>query len=183
MRQRVLYSIAIFLLAHLCVAQQGVYSLFKTEAPCVPASAQLLVSDTATYEIVWSNGNLGTNSGPLPSGRYTVTVNYVHKRDTSFSFELKIPPCTIIVKEYFSPNSDGYNDVWQISRLEYYPEFSLSVYDRNGQLVFKQEDKYEGWDGTGFLGLPVEDSTYFYVLFPDKKNKNNIISGKVMVIR
>lgn len=183
MRRSVLYTTIIFFLTHLSVAQQGLYNLFKTETPCVSATAKLVVKDTAIHQILWSNGNVGINSGPLPSGLYTVTVDYVHKTDTTFNFELNIPPCIILIKEYFSPNGDGYNDVWQISRLEYYPEFEVEVYDRNGQLVFKQDTVYQGWDGTGLFGLPVEDSTYFYVLFPDKKNKKNIISGKVAVIR
>lgn len=185
MTSRVLFCYIVLLLGFSTHAQKINFELRKTEKPCIAGSATLVVQDTASYRVVWSNGAVGNSSGSLESGTYNFTIQSVHKNfsDTVMVFDLKVPACDIIIKQYFSPNDDGYNDVWLINRLEYYPLFSLHVYNRTGQLVFEQENEYTGWDGRGLVGFPAEDGTYYYVLFPNKKNKKEAIYGKVLLIR
>jgi len=80
----------------------------------------------------------------------------------------------------FSPNKDGINDTWLIKGLQPYPECTVDVYNRWGQLVFHSTGYRNSWDGTckGFA-LPID--TYYYVIkLSDEAGK---ISGAVTLIR
>ena len=64
----------------------------------------------------------------------------------------------------FSPNGDGINDVFR------FPEkggtyFRCRIYNRWGRLIYRWDDKNEGWDGTIQLtGAKVNDGVYYYIL-------------------
>ncbi|UUC45348.1 choice-of-anchor L domain-containing protein [Flavobacterium cerinum] len=66
----------------------------------------------------------------LDSGEYTVTVKdkkecgIVHKT----FFVLDYP-------RFFTPNGDGYNDVWRIPYLNRYPTAQVAIFDRYGKLL------------------------------------------------
>lgn len=47
----------------------------------------------------------------------------------------------------FSPNSDGRNDLFQISFDEAFESFNIQIFDRWGQLLFESSDQYFTWDG------------------------------------
>ncbi|GAB4034720.1 hypothetical protein GCM10028809_41120 [Spirosoma gilvum] len=77
----------------------------------------------------------------------------------------------IFIPQGFSPNGDGINDQFVIRGVNGLT-VSLEVYNRWGNLVYKNEDYKNDWDGkpnTGILinsadsnGLP--DGTYYYVI-------------------
>jgi len=74
-----------------------------------------------------------------------------------------------IVSEAFSPNGDGFNDVFKIFNIEKYPGTTLTVYNRWQNKVYESKDYKNDWDGkcnTGWLSgnrlLPV--GTYYYVM-------------------
>ncbi len=53
------------------------------------------------------------------------------------------------VPNAFTPNDDGFNDVWGVVITVGSPrEFELDVFDRWGGIVFHSEDKGQFWDGT-----------------------------------
>jgi gliding motility-associated-like protein len=59
----------------------------------------------------------------------------------------------------FTPNSDGYNDTWEIPNIKNYPDSELMIVNRWGNEVFRMTNYDNSWDGTG---LP--EGTYFYSL-------------------
>ena len=62
----------------------------------------------------------------------------------------------------FSPNGDGANDIVRV--LGYGIEtMTFQIYNRWGELVFKTNDLYQGWDGT-YKGEPQEMDVYGYLL-------------------
>jgi gliding motility-associated-like protein len=64
----------------------------------------------------------------------------------------------------FTPNDDGVNDQWDFVNLDFYSSISISVFDRNGALVFKCESKDCVWDGKqNGKALPV--GPYFYTIY------------------
>jgi gliding motility-associated-like protein len=84
---------------------------------------------------------------------------------------LDVDYCTVFIPSVFTPNGDGANDKFVIPGIEEYPDNSLMIYDRNGNLVFSQAPYKNGFDGmtsgTTFLNsrdglLPT--GTYYYVL-------------------
>ena len=73
------------------------------------------------------------------------------------------PADTIIIYNGFSPNDDGYNEFFTILNIENYPESEIIVYNRWGNLVFRETGYQNDWDGY-YRGAPLPDGTYFYHL-------------------
>lgn len=84
-----------------------------------------------------------------------------------------LPENTVDVYNAVSPNGDGFNDVFRIEGLQFYPENTVEIYNRWGVLVFERE-RYNN-DDRAFRGrsegrvtvkqaeeLPT--GTYFYIL-------------------
>jgi gliding motility-associated-like protein len=76
---------------------------------------------------------------------------------------------TLDIPKLITPNGDGVNDVLYIPGVESYPDNELSIYDRNGQLVYRQQTYQNTWDGISSEGAlrnntQLKADTYFYVL-------------------
>ena len=95
----------------------------------------------------------------------------------------------IYVPNIFSPNNDGINDIFFISTSSNVSEIeTFSIYDRWGNLVFK-EDNFEpnnaevGWDGR-YNGLDVNPGVFaYYVAYELSDGTLNKMSGTITVIR
>ena len=70
----------------------------------------------------------------------------------------------------FSPNGDGINDTFSISWLkDDYPNYTMSVYDRNGTLVYRGSISTPDWDGSADRGVVLGDGklpngVYYYTI-------------------
>jgi len=86
----------------------------------------------------------------------------------------------IKVPNVFSPNGDGINDTWVIQYLESYPDCTVDVYNRYGQVVFHSTGYNKPWDGrVNGQSLPV--GTYYWIINP--KSGRMPVNGSVTVIR
>ena len=83
----------------------------------------------------------------------------------------------IVVPQWFSPNGDGKNDLFEIKDLNYYPDNELLIFNRWGDEVFFAKPYLNDWDGRhkgkGLVvsGTELVDGTYFYLLKLDKDSK------------
>lgn len=87
----------------------------------------------------------------------------------------------ILIPNAFSPNGDGINDKWVIDPLDLFDDADLQVYNRYGQLVFRNIGVIKPWDGTR-NGTPVPVGTYYYILdlkIPNEKP----MTGHVTILR
>ncbi|MBW7867428.1 MAG: gliding motility-associated C-terminal domain-containing protein [Brumimicrobium sp.] len=85
----------------------------------------------------------------------------------------------------FSPNGDGINETWEILGIEQYPDCSIQVYTRWGQLVF-QTTGYtveKRWDGTSKSGNKLASGAYFYVINLRDKQFDKPLKGTVTIVR
>ncbi|PJC62155.1 MAG: hypothetical protein CO022_06035 [Flavobacteriales bacterium CG_4_9_14_0_2_um_filter_32_27] len=64
----------------------------------------------------------------------------------------------LIIPNVFTPNGDGFNDLFVIENLEFFDN-NLKIYNRWGTKVFEKENYKNNWDGNG-----VSDGTYFFIL-------------------
>lgn len=80
----------------------------------------------------------------------------------------------------FSPNKDGVNDVWEISGLQPYPNCTVDIYNRWGQLMFHSSGYKKPWDGI-FKGHQLPTDTYYYIIHLSAEAGN--IKGSVTLIR
>ena len=86
--------------------------------------------------------------------------------DTSATVQLKILPSAIFIPDGFSPNGDGFNDKYVIPHKPS-ETVDLVVYNRWGNIVFKEENYQNGWDGHGvgsFLGKELEEGIYYVLV-------------------
>ena len=69
-----------------------------------------------------------------------------------------------------SPNGDDLNDILYIEGIEYYPDNSLSIYDRYNNLVYETlgyNNNNVAWEGQANKGISTRElpgDTYFYIL-------------------
>jgi len=77
------------------------------------------------------------------------------------------------ITQFISPNGDGQNDVWNIPELANYPNNTVKVFNRWGNLVFEQKGYVTGWDGSSNVdnganrlmdNKMLPEGTYFYII-------------------
>lgn len=104
-------------------------------------------------------------SNVLP-GLYTAFV-----RDTSTCNQV-VNSTSIYVLDYpryFTPNGDGYNDLWNIENLDLLPQSKITIFNRYGKLLKEISTKSLGWNGT-FNGSELPAADYWFNLtFEDGK--------------
>ena len=67
-----------------------------------------------------------------------------------------------MIYQGFSPNGDDVNETFTITGLEQFPNNSLMIYNRWGNLVYEVDGYRNDWNGT-WNGKDLPDGTYFYV--------------------
>ena len=105
----------------------------------------------------------------VPSGAYIVYVKDING-------------CGIREKEiyvldypkFFTPNGDGYNDVWGIDYLKReHPRAKILIFDRYGKLLYNFSGQGDGWDGN-FNSKPLPSSDYWFDITLED---NRVIKG------
>lgn len=75
------------------------------------------------------------------------------------------------IPKFFTPNNDGYNDIWAIEGINqnFYSKTSIEIYDRYGKLLKQTKGLNNGWDGTfnGYM-MPSDDYWYRIIFDTDK---------------
>ena len=125
-------------------------------------SAEIVVSGSGNYEyslngINYQDEPLFTNLEP---GEYTVYVN--DKNGCGLTFE------TFYILDYpkfFTPNGDGYHDIWQIKNLDKrgFENAKITIFDRYGNLIKQINNPNDFWDGT-LRGNNLPSQDYWFVL-------------------
>lgn len=94
----------------------------------------------------------------------------------SNTIEIKISD-VFQIPDVFTPNGDGYNDVWEIWNIENYKFKDLIVYDKSGNPVYKCSKAFIPWDGK--INGKVFQGTYFYKIVIE----NNTRYGKITILQ
>jgi len=105
------------------------------------------------------------------------------KISDTINIRVKDCPQYIYFPTAFTPNNDGLNDMLRPTlsgKLIYY---SLNIYDRNGQVIFRSNNPYTGWDGT-FKGTAQNSGIYIYLCqYRFSNSTETIAKGTIMLIR
>lgn len=91
-----------------------------------------------------------------------------------------LPPPTVKIPNTFTPNGDSFNDTWNIPDLVAYPNCAVSIYNRNGGLLYQSKGYEIAWDGTT-KGKQLPVATYYYVI--DLGDKQTKLTGWIAIIK
>ncbi|QGK75568.1 T9SS type B sorting domain-containing protein [Flavobacterium sp. SLB02] len=80
----------------------------------------------------------------------------------------------LVFPEFFTPNNDSFNDVWEVAGMENYPQAEITIFDRYGKLIAQLKGSQMTWDGT-FNKTPLPASDYWYALKID--NTHPVFKG------
>ncbi len=117
-----------------------------------------------------TNVYTATNASPngcQVSDQYTVVV---------------LTDAVVMTPTAFTPNGDGLNDYFgPIGKV---PEgYTMHIFNRNGELVFKSSTMHQRWDGT-YKGLRQPASVFVYLIeYKDLQNKPHQQKGTFTLVR
>jgi gliding motility-associated-like protein len=133
----------------------------------VTATAVGGIGDDARYEYRLDNGDW--QEGPVfngvPGGTHRISAREINGCGSTTSLPFRL----IGYPRYFTPNNDGFNDVWNVINDTDVSIRKVLIFDRFGKLLKQIDPRSGGWDGT-FNGqvLPANDY-WFLIEFMDKE--------------
>nr|WP_315202374.1 gliding motility-associated C-terminal domain-containing protein [uncultured Flavobacterium sp.] len=121
----------------------------------------VLLTEGGTYYGIDYNPNTKCISDPLEAIVTLISCN--------------VTPDGLTIPDGFSPNGDGINDTFKILDIEYlFPNFSLEIFNRYGNIMFKGNINKPDWDGknsnSSFINGDAGTGVYFYIINYNKDN-------------
>lgn len=146
---------------------------------------KVIYSNIATIETVYVSDFNGINNSitiyTFGSGNYEFSIDGFNYQDYA-TFSVILPDiytvyvrdkngCGIVTKEvtvldypkFFTPNGDGYNDIWFIKNLENFPNPNVKIFDRFGKLIYSFNKNQRGWNGNYNKNV-MQSSDYWFNL-------------------
>lgn len=130
-------------------------------------------------ESEWQNNDfIVSNTDTIITSYNTPTIVATSNKILTFEDDVySLTGINLIFPNSFTPNNDGFNDLFEIGYLmDEHPENSIVIYNRWGETIFKASPYLNNWDGTSsgkgikLLGNVLPEDTYFYVLTLDESS-------------
>ena len=161
-------------------SQTQIFDVFESQGPSISMEDIAIVQGTPNnsisideaalgtanyeFELIDENGNLVApyqDQGyfdQLTGGFYELYV-----RDELQCEEVVITIPVLYIPNFFTPNNDGYNDVWAIKGISSgeYIFSKISIFNRYGKLLKNMTINQNFWDGT-YNGITLPTNDYWY---------------------
>jgi gliding motility-associated-like protein len=174
-----------------CPVEKDTVLIFRDQAPSTANAGNDLIVESSSaklnasipaigngeWTILNGTGEFENVNDPLTSiskigfgdNRFRWTVSNGSCPSNSDDITVHLKPMN--VPNGFSPNTDGLNDDFKITSLDYFGDVKFSVFNRWGALLYKDEKYKNDWKGTNMNNEKLVDDTYYYVLeIPGYKN-------------
>jgi len=158
---------------------------------CKGEKFQLIASGGTDYQWSPTDGLNFSNvanptASPTKTTDYTVTIKDQYGCKATASVTVTLGCDTLDIPNGFSPNDDGTNDYFTIDGINNYPGNSIFIYNRWGNLIFKERDYNNKWNGSSnvggvMFGEKLPNGTYYFIL--DLNNEQKPINGFVVIRR
>ena len=183
------------------INQGGFYSLEIYSSGCLLGIEEFTVIEintpTAVVDIItedFSNNNIITIT-PTSNGTYEFSIDqgvwqsdgiFMNVNTGSHTLEVRdVRGCGEKVYEiyiidyprFFTPNGDGFNDIWNISGLPTELNSKIYIFDRFGKLLKEISPSGYGWDGT-FNGQQMPTNDYWFIV-----KYSDLITGELKEFR
>lgn len=111
----------------------------------------LTTSPSSTNTFSEANGNV-----PIVDSTYFVTVFDACNNEVTASVFIE-NNCTICAPNVITPNGDNINEYFIIKNIIQYPEATVTILNRWGNILYETENYQNNWSGT-----ELSDGVYFY---------------------
>lgn len=120
------------------------------------------------------------------TGLFTIHLYLTNSGDCRSESTLEVcvePKVVRFIPTAFSPNGDGNNDIF-IPFIHDVNNFSMTIYDRFGDILFESLDPAIGWDGKA-TGKAMNTGVYVYkIVYNTLYNKKEIVvAGDITLLR
>lgn len=142
-----------------------------------------ITTSPANISYTWTPATSLSNAAVLnPVATPSSTVTYTLKAtdNTTNCFAVDSVKIIVISKLFipnaFSPNGDGLNDTWNIPAMVLYPDATVTIFNRYGEIIYETKNYISNpWNGT-YRGIQQPNGTYVYVIrfTADKYEKGTI---------
>lgn len=146
----------------------------------------ILVSNFSSYDsVIWFDDSRAETVVLAEEGSYYINVyrgdcNAKQNFFTSWgSGPTPPPPVGNKIMNLFTPNGDGFNDLWLVNDPNIVSPANVTIYNRAGNQIYSNSNYQNTWDGQ-FEGNPLPQATYYYII---KDASDQIIKGAVTIIR
>jgi len=156
-----------------------------TDASCAGISDGkinlVIQGGVAPYNFNWSNSESTQNIENLIQGSYSVYVTDFNKCIVNDEFIIGsvLEEC-LDIPTAFSPNADNINDEWVIKNISLYKENTVEIYNRWGNLLFKEKNYQNHWNGL-YNGNELPTGAYLYII--NLNNGKEALTGTITIIR
>ena len=177
------------------VSNKGVYTVVATSgANCSSFSKTVTVTESNTATITLDaisitddsdNNSITINTSNLGIGSYEFSLDdafgtyqdepifsnvapgfhTIYIQDKNDCGIAAIEVSVIGFPKFFTPNNDGYNDVWEVKGVNayFYPTSKITIFNRFGKVMKQFTIEDGGWNGV-FNGKQAPSSDYWYVV-------------------
>ena len=141
-----------------------------------------------------SNGGGSANISQVPAPNtvidlsqndvsFLVTLTYTDASNNQSSCSFNVNAVClreVEIPQFYTPNGDGTNDFFEIRNLVIYPNNTLKIFNRWGDLVYEKENYDNSWGGeSNSNSNELPSGTYFYVFdIKDKESKTGFVHLK-----
>lgn len=170
------------------VTSPGIYSvILENSTGCFGTKTFTVIgSEIATINAIETSDFLANNTATVNasgSGNYVYSLDGINYQESPVFSNLQSGLYTIFVKDlngcgeitaefyilsypkFFTPNGDGYNDVWKIENLDKkgFENSNIFIFDRYGKLLKEINSKNNSWNGT-FNTQNLPSSDYWFLI-------------------
>ncbi|MNJ97472.1 HYR domain protein [compost metagenome] len=138
----------------------------------------LVSGGTIPYSYSWSTTDTTNQISNLSAGGYSLSVTDGNGCTATVVVELRQPD-VLEMPQGFSPNADGDNDYFVVHGIKSYPENSIKVFNRWGNIVYQRDSYADEWYGENNAGDALPDATYFVILNVVVGGKDKVLQGYV----
>lgn len=153
-----------------------------------PGKIQFSITNSNLYTTQYNGTGYASNHvfAGLPAGNYVFNIINqgscpVDTLNVTLNQDICYPQ--IVFPNTFTPNNDGVNDVFGPNQDGHATNYTLTIYDRWGTVVFVSTDLHTGWNGQ-YKGKPAGIATYYWIAgYTGGDGKKSMQQGSVTLLR
>ncbi|MBL7775177.1 MAG: gliding motility-associated C-terminal domain-containing protein, partial [Saprospiraceae bacterium] len=158
----------------------------RTDTFLCPGASLLLQAQGNAADFLWQDGSTAASFLATAPGIYQLTgSNQCESASVSVTL-WECRSCQVYLPNIFSPNLDGFNDLFGPSSNCVFLSLRLHVFNRWGEQVYSSTAPDAGWDGR-FRGQPAPPGVYVYIVQFSVEENGQVVeyrrSGDVLLMK